>query len=168
MGESRDDEREKYDQYPNTILEFLGPPVERVDLRVPLTTATRELVKRVGPGERFAVLTAENPCGENVEDAATARQADAREERNERRTGRLEDELDRRGVPYSAVDGVSPDGSYRERCLAIALPRGEAVELARRLEQLALFWYDGSAFWLLPAEVDQEPIRLPPVSGNSN
>ena len=31
----------------------------------------------------------------------------------------------------------------------------------RRLEQLALFWFDGETFWLLPAEASQSPTRLP-------
>lgn len=152
---------EKWKQYPNTVLEFDGSPALRIDLRQPVTVAARDGLRRLGLTGPFAVLTAENPCGENVEDAPTDRQADAREERNERRTSRLENALVRDGTAFALVDGVSPDGSYREHCLAILLPEADAVELARQLEQLALFWFDGDAFWLLPAEAEQPPTRLP-------
>jgi hypothetical protein len=155
-------DQEKWKAYPNTVLEFAAPDgALRIDLRKPVTADARAGLRRVGLVEPFAVLTAENPCGENVEDAPTERQAEAREEQNERRTGRLESELIRQGTTFALVDGVSPDGSYREHCLAVVLPEHEAVELARRLDQLALFWYDGETFWLLPAESNQAPTRLP-------
>jgi len=73
----------------------------------------------------------------------------------------LESAIAEVGVGYRRCDGVSPDGRYRESCVAVVLPRDEAVALASRLEQLALFWYDGRDFWLLPAEADGEPRRLP-------
>jgi hypothetical protein len=41
------------------------------------------------------------------------------------------------------------------------MPRDDAVALARELAQLALFWYDGKRFWLLPAEADDAPRTLP-------
>jgi hypothetical protein len=64
-------------------------------------------------------------------------------------------------VPFVDVDGASPDGEYRERCVAAAMPRDEAARLAARFEQLALFWFDGTDFWLLPAEASEAPRRLP-------
>ncbi|HKG96009.1 MAG TPA: DUF3293 domain-containing protein [Gemmatimonadaceae bacterium] len=159
-------DQEKWKQYPNTVLEFSTAPALRIDLRKPVESEAVEGLRAIGLTGPFAVLTAENPCGENVEDAPTDRQADAREERNERRTGRLEAELLRRGTTFARVDGVSPDGSYREHCLAILLPEDQAVELAKQLDQLALFWFDGEAFWLLPAEADQAPTRLPRAPGD--
>jgi len=152
---------EKLDQYPNTVLEFEGRPGARVDLRRPLDRASLEAIARLGLGGAFAVLTAENPHGENAEDEPSAEEARRQEARNERRTSALVRELTRRGAPFVYVDGVSPDGSYRERCVAVPMPRHDAVALARQFSQLAIFWYDGGRFWLLPAEADDEPRPLP-------
>ena len=151
----------KLAEYPETVLEFADPAPLTVDLRVPLATSTRRALAAIGLGAPFAVLTAENPHGENAEDAPTAGEEAAREVSNERRMSRLERELAARGVTHRHVDGVAPDGSYRERCVAAVLPRDEAVELARRFGQLALFWFDGDRFWLMPAEAGGEPRALP-------
>jgi hypothetical protein len=109
----------------------------------------------------FAILTAENPGGENADDEPAPAEAAREDARNERRTQTLEEDLDRRDIPWVRVDGVAPDGSYRERCVAAVMSRHDAADLARRFDQLALFWFDGSAFWLLPAEADEPPRRLP-------
>ena len=154
-------EDDKWEQYPNTVLEFYDDGRTRLDLRRAVGPAERAALERLGLDRPFAVFTAENPCGENAEDAPRPTEAAAREARNERRTSRLESDLTERGVPFVEVDGASPDGEYRERCVAAAMPRDEATRLAARFEQLALFWFDGKAFWLLPAEADQEPRRLP-------
>lgn len=151
----------KWGSYGETLLEFRGPPALRIDLRRPLDDAARDAMRTLGLVGTFAVLTAENPAGRNPEDAPTGRAAEQREERNERRASRLEQALTMAEVPFVAVDGSAPDGSYRERCVAAMMPQREAVDLARRLDQLALFWYDGRDFWLLPAEADAEPERLP-------
>jgi hypothetical protein len=158
-------EEEKWREYPCTVLEFYGPPPGRVDLRRPLGDAERAFLATIGVEAPFAVLTAENPGGENAEDAPTEGAERAREARNERRVSALERELESSGIPFALVDGAAPDGDYRERCVAVALPRAAATALAERLRQLALFWYDGRDFWLLPAEADQEPERLPRTGG---
>ncbi len=158
---AHDDEDAKWDAYPHTVLEFCGPPTLRVDLRRPLSDVARRAIAALALGGPFAVLTAENPGGENPEDAPSERRAEMIEAGNERRTSALQRELEQRGVRHAPVDGMAPDGAYREHCLAVALPRVEAVALARRLDQLALFWFDGHDFWLLPAEADAEPERLP-------
>ena len=152
---------EKWGSYGETVLEFPGPPALRIDLRRPLDDAARTAMRGLGLHGTFAVLTAENPAGQNPEDAPSERAAEQREERNERRTSRLEQALATAAVPFVAVDGSAPDGTYRERCVAAVMPQRDAVELARRLDQLALFWFDGRDFWLLPAEADAEPERLP-------
>jgi hypothetical protein len=41
------------------------------------------------------------------------------------------------------------------------MPRGEALELAKELEQVALFWFDGQRFWILGALVETDPVMLP-------
>jgi hypothetical protein len=152
---------EKLEQYPNTILEFETTPGVRVDLRRPVDRKAVRALARVGLDREFAVLTAENPHGEHAEDVGSGGEARAQNARNERRTGVLVRELTRRGVRFVFVDGVSPDGSYREHCVAVPMPRNEAVALARQFSQVAIFWYDGGRFWLLPAEVDEAPRPLP-------
>jgi hypothetical protein len=153
----------RYHDYPNTILEFFpdGAPPLRVDLRKPLDDATRGAVARLCVGTAFAIFTAENPDGHNAEDEPTPAAEAARERENGRRQRVLEDALRETGVPWLRVDGMAPTGEYREHCVAVAIPRDDAAALAGRLRQLALFWYDGARFWLLPAKASEEPVRLP-------
>jgi hypothetical protein len=155
------DTTEKWRDYGQTILDFGIPPRPRVDLREPIDHATLVDLKRLGLERPFAVFTAENPRGENSEDAPSPAEEETREERNARRESRLEQELRRRGTAFVPVDGSAPDGSYREHCVAALMSREEAIAFARALDQLALFWFDGRSFWQLPAEADAEPTRLP-------
>ena len=152
---------EKWRAYRNTILEFEATPPLRIDLRERVTGDARAALARLGLGAAFGVFTAENPVGENAEDAPSAHAELAKERANERREGALERDLRDRGVAYVRVDGVSPDGRYREHCVATPMARDDAVALARRFGQLALFWYDGWAFWLLPALAEKSVQRLP-------
>jgi hypothetical protein len=151
----------KYDAYTQTVLEFPGVPGARLDLRTELDDSGRATLRSVGLEQPFAILTAENPHGRNEEDAPSRDEEDAREADNDRRLAALVARLGAEQVPFVRIDGVAPDGSYRERCVAVLLPREEAVALAGRLAQLALFWFDGAAFWLLPAVADAAPRRLP-------
>ncbi|MHB1071908.1 MAG: DUF3293 domain-containing protein [Gemmatimonadaceae bacterium] len=157
----RDDDR--YHDYPNTILEFFpatAPPL-RVDLRRRLDGDTRDAIAQLGLGDAFAVFTAENPDGNNAEDEPTRAAEVARERGNARRQRALEEALRETGVPWLRVDGVAPTGEYREHCVAVAIPCHDAAALAERLRQLALFWYDGTRFWLLPAKASEEAVKLP-------
>jgi hypothetical protein len=158
-----DPEREgaKWDAYAETILEFRGPPVVAVDLRAPLTAPTRRALRTIVGGERFAVFTAENPAGRNVEDAPSDAEEARRAERNEQRRSQLEGELDSLGVRFVAVDGVAADGDYRERCAAALMDREDAAALARRYGQLALFWFDGDRFWVVPGIARRDSRPLP-------
>ena len=36
-----------------------------------------------------------------------------------------------------------------------------ALDLARELEQVAIFWFDGQHFWILGAIVETDPLMLP-------
>jgi hypothetical protein len=83
----------KWDAYAETVLEFPGPPLVTVDLRLPLAPPTRRALRETVGAERFAVFTAENPAGENAEDAASGREESRRERRNEDRRGELAAEL---------------------------------------------------------------------------
>jgi hypothetical protein len=152
---------EKYAEYTQTVLELPGIEGGRIDLRLAIGDDERALLRSVGLDRPFAVMTGENPRGENDDDASTDGEAEAREARNARRLATLVTALGAAHTPFVRIDGTAPDGGYRERCVAVLLPRDEALALATRFEQLALFWYDGSAFWLLPAEAGAPPLRLP-------
>jgi hypothetical protein len=159
-----DDDRineDKWAQYPCTILEFAPPERLRIDLRKPLGAAERATLAALGLDRPFAVLTAENPMGENAEDKPTAAQEAATERRNMTRREELEAELRRAGVEYQPCDGVAPDGEYREQGVAVVLPREQAVMLARRFGQLAIFWFDGRNFSLVGAVARTPSEKLP-------
>lgn len=152
---------EKWRQYPNTLLEFPECDAAPIDLRRPLQDGDRDLLRDLGLETPFGVLTAENPCGLNAEDAESEKQAEVRAQRNRNRMSGLIATLDQRGLHYILVDGVSPDGQYREHSVAVLAERDEVIALARDLDQLAIFWFDGQDFWLYPAEIEESPIRLP-------
>lgn len=153
--------REKYEAYADTVLELHGVPDGHIDLRRPLGDEERGALASVGLDRPFAVFTAENPHGDNEEDAPTEADEAARDRANDRHLAALVASLGREHIPFVRVDGVASDGSYRERCVAVVASRDEGVALAARFGQLALFWFDGDAFWLLPAEIDEPPKRLP-------
>ena len=158
--QTRADIDEKWAQYPCTVLEFCDTSF-RFDLRKPLSQLERDALRELGRQRPFAILTAENPWGENVEDEPTEEQVRARAIENATRASELERQLIRDGTFFRRVDGVAPDGEYREHALAVSLERDEAVALARKLKQLALFWFDGNVFWLVPALADKPEERLP-------
>ena len=152
---------DKWAQYPCTVLEFAPPDRLRIDLRRPLGAPERATLVALGLNRPFAVLTAENPMGENAEDKPTAAQEEMTERRNATRREELEAELRRSGVEYQPCDGVAPDGDYREHGVAVVLPREQAVMLARRFGQLAIFWFDGRAFSLVGAVARKASEKLP-------
>jgi hypothetical protein len=45
--------------------------------------------------------------------------------------------------------------------MAVLITQGKAIELARELEQVAIFWFDGKRFWIIGVMVDIDPIMLP-------
>ena len=145
-----------WDRYPETILEFFhepddAAPAVRVDLRAPLEREARERLAELGLDGPFGVVTAAAPRGAaQLDDFDRARQAEL-------------DEVARAvgGPATRRVDGVSPDGEHRERSVAVRLPKSEVVELGRRWQQSAVFWYDGADFWLLGALVEAAAERLP-------
>ena len=152
----RPEEDPAWTQYPETRLEFFREPEDRepalvVDLRQPVTDAARASLGALGLDGTFAIVTAAAPGGDAQDDALDrARQAEL-------------DEAARRAASVTRrVDGVSPDGRHRERSVAVALPKDDAVALGRCYQQSAIFWYDGRDFWLLGAHVAAAPRRLPP------
>ena len=152
---------EKWAQYPCTILEFAPPERLRIDLRRPLGAPERAILGSLALDRPFAVLTAENPVGENAEDRPTAAQEAASRSRNDVRRAELEAQLRKSGVEFQPCDGVAADGEYREQGVAVVLPREQAVMLARRFGQLAIVWFDGRNFSLVGAVARNPSEKLP-------
>jgi hypothetical protein len=137
-------------RYPETVLSFATRPPVEIDLReIPSDSALARL-KAAGFGEPFAIITAFDPQGRNLSMAE-----------NEQRKHALERRLSATGYRFMEVDCCSPDRSHCERSVAVAMPQGEALDLAREMEQVAIFWFDGKRFWILGATVETDPLMLP-------
>lgn len=139
-----------WSRYGQTILELGEGPLVAIDLRLPVHSEARATLAGLGLGAGFGVLTACNPRGRDV-DAAT----------NAWLHAGLVLRLAHDGDRYVRCDGVSLDGSHRETGVAIAQDEGYCVALARELEQSAIYWWDGEAFWLVPVLVESRRLRLP-------
>lgn len=138
--------------YKEAVLEFRTGEPFRIWLAEPLVADDRDQLAALMPTGRFAVVTPFNPRGRRVP---------LRE--NEARLRRQQEELTARGLRHLRVDGLAPDGSHCEEGYAVELSRDDARALAERWGQSAFFWFDGAAFWLVPAELDAEAVRLPTV-----
>ena len=141
--------------YPETMLEIHAHRLLRVDLRATVLPELAAQLRGLGLGQSWAVITAHNPHGRR----ATDHENDVRERDLRAVLGGL-------GVACLRADGISPDGRHREVGIAAAIDRTEAVTLAKRFGQSAVSWYDGSAFWLVPALLGDAPVRLPRGSGS--
>lgn len=141
---------ERWSSYPETVLYFEGETPVMVDLRVEVSSAVRNGLRALGLDQKFAVLTAFNPRG-----------VDISEEENQRRMTQLEAELASVGESFVQIDACSPDKSHCECSFAINVSRERAIDIAKRYEQVAIFWFDGSSFWLYGAITEIEPLPLP-------
>ena len=137
-------------RYPETVLDFATTPAIEIDLRqVPSEDAIATL-EAAGLGQPFAIMTAFDPRGENLSPAE-----------NEKRRHELDERLRASGYNFARVGACSPDKSHCECSVAVVMPQDKAVELARELEQVAIFWFDGSRFWILGALAEADPLMLP-------
>ena len=136
--------------YANTSLLIGRGPRIKVDLRLPVGDELRLLLTKLGLGGSFAIVTPFNPRGMH-----------APAWRNLGRSIRMRLMLRSRNLRHVPADGESLDTRHRERGFAIAIGRGDAAALARELEQLALYWFDGEAFWIDGALAVRAPQRLP-------
>lgn len=137
-------------RYPETILSFSTKPAVEINLReIPSERAIADL-SAAGFGQPFAVLTAFDPRGRDLSAAE-----------NERRRRELDARLTAEGFEFAHVDACSPDRAHCEYSVAVLMPQEKAIELARELEQVAIFWFDGKRFWILAAIVEADPLVLP-------
>jgi len=162
-GASTAEADEAWAKYPNTILDLRADSTLRVDLRKPVSAAVRRRLAEVGL-ETFAVMTAENPDGEEPQDAPTTRGERRREVENEQRLSALQRALQAAGIFHVPVRAISSDGQHVEVCFAMQLDARAARRWAQRFSQLAYFFYDGERFWLYPGMLDKAPQALPVTS----
>ena len=121
-----------------------------IDLRVIPSGSTLAKLDAAGFGEPFAVLTAFDPHGRDLSTVE-----------NEKRRRELDRRLTVDGYRFVHVDACSPDRSHCERSVAVVMPQEKAIDLAREMEQVAIFWFDGTRFWILGVVVETDPLILP-------
>jgi len=138
---------ERWSRYPETILHFTDV---MVDLRLELEQPVKDGLVALGLDKPFGVLTAYNPRG-----------VDAPAEENVRLKNELDAELRSSGGFFVELDACSPDKSHCESSVALVADRDRVLEIARRFQQIAIFWFDGDHFWIYGAISDADPIRLP-------
>jgi len=136
--------------YANARLLIGRPPRIKVDLWLPVGEELEHRLTKLGLGATFAIVTPFDPRGTR-----------APAWKNLARYVRTRLLLRSRNLRYVPADGESPDSRHRERGFAIAMTRTDAAALARELEQLALYWFDGKAFWIDGALAERKPQRLP-------
>jgi hypothetical protein len=137
-------------RYPETILSFSTKPVLEIDLRaIPSERAIADLAA-AGFGQPFAILTAFDPGGRDISLSE-----------NERRSRDLDQRLTVEGYRFVHVDACSPDRAHREASVAVVMPQDRAIDLAREMEQVAIFWFDGARFWILGVLAETGPLMLP-------
>ncbi|HEY3112977.1 MAG TPA: DUF3293 domain-containing protein [Gemmatimonadaceae bacterium] len=150
MRSTPDQHDPDWPRYPETILSFSTEPKVEIDLRkIPSENSLAKLAA-AGFGKPFAIVTAFDPAGQDL--LATD---------NEKRRRDLDQRLTAEGYEFAHVDAYSPDRTHSEASVAVVMPQEKAIELARELEQLAIFWFDGNQFWILGAVVETDPIELP-------
>ena len=150
MKSAPDQQDPDWPRYPETILDFATTPAVEIDLRRVPSEAAIVALKAAGLGQPFAIVTAFDPRGENMSPAE-----------NEKRTQKLKSRLRSSDCRFVAVDCCSPDRSHCERSFAVVMPQEEALDLAREMEQVAIFWFDGARFWILGALAEADPLMLP-------
>lgn len=142
---------EPWSSYPATVLIFPGEPEMTVDLREPVGSDSKDGLAAIGLDQPFAILTSHNPHGIVLEAAE-----------NNRRFAELEEELWSSGHEYLVIDACSPDRLHCELSVAARIDRDEALRIAERWEQIAIFWWDLERFWIYGAvSAIEPPIALP-------
>lgn len=141
---------ERWGRYPETILMFSGDAEVAIDLREEIPPPARRALTAMGLGAPFGILTAFNPRGIDLSSSENASRMDA-----------LEKELASAGETFVRLDACSPDRSHCECSVALIGPRARCIDVARRWDQIAIFWWDGLSFWLYGAIVEAEPLKLP-------
>jgi hypothetical protein len=141
--------RAEWGDFPSTHLRFVDAPEITIDVRGHVGVEERAALAAHGLTGSFAVVTAQDPMGKTQPP-----------EVNQALATKLQDHVRSLGVPYARVEACSPDRSHCEDSIALVLARDECVTLARDYDQLAIFWFDGDAFWIVPARSSKPAVRL--------
>jgi hypothetical protein len=150
MRSTADQHDPDWPRYLETILSFSTRPAVEIDLReIPARRVLAHL-EAAGFGQPFAILTAFDPRGRDLSPAE-----------NEKRKRELDERLTALGYKFVQVDACSPDRTHCECSVAVVMPQEQAIDLAREMEQVAIFWFDGKRFWILGAIVESDPLMLP-------
>lgn len=136
--------------FPSTVLHFLSEAPFALDLRANISEIELAALQVAGFEHAFGIVTAQDPMG--VEQPP---------ETNAMLVAKLEADVARLNAHHVEVDACSPDSSRCEQSMAIDLHLESAVSLASRYDQLAIFWFDGAAFWIVPARSPKSRLRLP-------
>jgi hypothetical protein len=150
MATTPDQHDPDWPRYPETILIFATQPAVEIDLRENPSRKSLSTLKAAGLGGPFAIITAFDPRGHDLSAAE-----------NEERRRALDRRLLAGGYKFARVDCCSPDRSHCECSVAVAMRQEDAIALAKELEQVAIFWFDGERFWILGALVETDPMMLP-------
>ncbi|HZE08442.1 MAG TPA: DUF3293 domain-containing protein [Gemmatimonadaceae bacterium] len=150
MKSTPDQKDPDWPKYAETIVSFATDPPIEIDLRRIPSDAEIGALRIAGFGTPFAIVTAFDPAGRNVS---------AKE--NEERMRALDTRLLATGHTFVRADCCSPDRSHCESSVAVIMPQADALDLARELEQVAIFWFDGKRFWIFGAIVETDPLVLP-------
>jgi len=143
---------EEWGDFPSTHLHFVDPPALSVVVRAHVTADVRAALAAHGLTGPFSVITAQDPMGRTQPPDVNARLA-----------AKLQAQVTALGVPFGRVEACSPDRSHCEQSVAVVLARHDAVRLACEYDQLAIFWFDGDAFWIVPARSSKPAVRLAPA-----
>ena len=73
----------------------------------------------------------------------------------------LRTELESLGHLFVTIDACSPDKSHCECSVAIVTSLPDLIDIAKRWEQIAIFWFDGGSFWIYGGISEADPIKLP-------
>ncbi|MEO7216853.1 MAG: DUF3293 domain-containing protein [Gemmatimonadaceae bacterium] len=108
------------------------------------------MLHHLGFERAFCVVTAEDPMG--------ARQPP---DLNDALVARLREQARKIDAVQVDVDACGVDGSHCERSIAIEIDIQAAIRLADVYRQLAIFWFDGDAFWIIPVRSNKAKLKLP-------
>jgi hypothetical protein len=145
-------------QYASTQLAFTrwekdGVSKCTIDLRQAVGPTQVRWLRDLGLGKPFAVITACNPGGEALS-----------EDENDELAAELKEVLEANEVDTSvSCTGCSADMTHFEPGLAIVVEEPEAADVAEQFDQLAMFWFDGERFWIVPVTAGGKPVGLPIV-----
>lgn len=141
----------RWASYAETILVVHGSSPIEVPLSKPIGAHGRAAFQAAGLPGCFGLVTPENPFGRPMTP-----------EENATRRAEFVAELAALGEVPVRVDGLSPDRSHREIGVALGWPLESVLQLARRWEQSAIYWFDGEAMWVIGALTVAPPWKLVP------